>query len=63
MELSELYTDDKISNYSSNATKETKSQKLPLMNYLVKLLTKRKFQINKFAIARQTFFSRNLQNL
>ena len=41
--------------YSSNH-KRDKRPKLPLMNYLVKFLTKRKSQINNFTIARQAFF-------
>ena len=36
--------------------KRDERTKLSLLNFLVKLITKRKSQINDFTIARQTFF-------
>ena len=61
--ISELYTDDKKSKYStspSNIFKPAKSfdqrSKLPLLNLLVKFLTQKKSRINIFTTARQTCF-------
>ena len=64
----ELYIDDKKSKYSSNANdilksaelrkalyKRDKRPKLPFLSFSVKLLTKRKSQINNFNIVRQAF--------
>ena len=70
-QISQLYTDNKKSKYSSNPNdilesaknfnekllyKRDKRPKLPLLNFLVKFLTKRKSQISNFTIARQAFF-------
>ena len=65
--IPQLYTDDKKSKYSSKPNDVLESaknfneklytkEKLPLLNFFVKFLTKRKSQINNFTIARQTFF-------
>ena len=68
--IPELYTDEKNRNslvtlmtFLSQLKASMKSfiqkrqrLKLPLLNFLVKLLTGRKSQKNNFTIARQTFF-------
>ena len=62
--ISELYTDGKnhivsLMVFLSQLKvlyKRDERTKLSLLNFLVKLITKRKSQINDFTIARQTFF-------
>ena len=62
--ISESYTDDKkpssnpddILKSAKNFYTKDKRTKLSLLNFLVKLLTKRKSQIKNFTFARQTLF-------
>ena len=74
--ISELYTDDKKAKHSSNSNDILKSAenfyeklctkreppKLLLLNFLAKLITERKSQMNNFTFVRLTFLL-NFKNL